>query len=252
MIAVLVMNTTDATISITNKILSLWLFTLPIILYFYTRKKQLGDQSAKSDTNKDLWWALLGWLGILLVSNLPRILVIWGAWSVRYLLVLALSIGLPFLIMRANRLSPASIGWNRPCGNTSVIVYAWTLGLVLIWYMGYGAEKSFTVATFSSLLWCTSIGLSEELLYRGFLQSRLVRLLGNNWGLIVASLLFAAKHPLSNLVFWIDHPEWFLRLFNMIASGLVLGYSFRKTKSVFPGAVLHTFWDFIFIDQLFH
>mgnify|MGYP000891439286 CR=1 FL=1 len=70
--------------------------------------------------------------------------------------------------------------------------------------------------------------LSEEILFRGFLQN----FLENHWkditkAVLVTSLLFATVHL---------NPGWIIQIYLM---GIILGYLAWKTGSVFPGFILH-------------
>jgi membrane protease YdiL (CAAX protease family) len=78
----------------------------------------------------------------------------------------------------------------------------------------------------------------EEFLFRGLLQNMLSKTLcGENAGLIVASIIFGLSH--------IDHgifPNWRYVLLATIA-GIFYGLAWRRTKSMFPAAVVHTLVD---------
>jgi len=70
------------------------------------------------------------------------------------------------------------------------------------------------------------VGLGEELLFRGLLQSDLMKVFGGKGGLILASLIFMVMH-----LTWRSVPE----LVFVFISSLILGAAYWKTKSlVFP------------------
>jgi CAAX protease family protein len=78
----------------------------------------------------------------------------------------------------------------------------------------------------------------EEFLFRGLLQNALSKSLrGGNAGWIVASIIFGLSH--------IDHgvfPNWRYVLLATVA-GIFYGLAWRRTKSMFPAAVVHTLVD---------
>lgn len=81
------------------------------------------------------------------------------------------------------------------------------------------------IITFISL--CIVAPFTEELIFRGFVQSVLVEKSGLLKGLVIASLLFAVIH--FNL--WV-FPGVFI-------AGLLLGYFFIRTQSLWSVAVIH-------------
>ncbi|SVC67260.1 uncharacterized protein METZ01_LOCUS320114, partial [marine metagenome] len=71
--------------------------------------------------------------------------------------------------------------------------------------------------------------VSEEILFRGFLQ----QFLENHWkdvtkAVLITSLFFAAIHM---------NPGWLIQIYLL---GIILGYLAWKTGSVFPGLILHS------------
>jgi len=74
------------------------------------------------------------------------------------------------------------------------------------------------------------VGLGEELLFRGLLQSDLTKALGWKWGIILASLIFAVMH-----LTWRSIPELFFVFF----ASLILGYIYHKTKSLVGPIMMH-------------
>ncbi len=93
------------------------------------------------------------------------------------------------------------------------------------------------------------LGPGEEILYRGYMQSRLnvafgrpYRLLGANWGwgLVIATLLFGLMHAFNGF----DPAQGQYQLnwawaAGATVAGLVFAYLRERTGSVVPGAVMH-------------
>lgn len=70
--------------------------------------------------------------------------------------------------------------------------------------------------------------ITEEAMYRGFIQTATVQKWGLGIGLVVASFIFSFAHL---------EPAGFL---SRIGMGLWFGYLFWRTGSLWPGAVAHT------------
>jgi membrane protease YdiL (CAAX protease family) len=94
------------------------------------------------------------------------------------------------------------------------------------------------------------IALWEEIVSRGYVQTRLQEAWGF-WGVIVASLLFSSLHlPSAFLDFGYDIPT---ALFHFVQVGLVgfmLGYVYWQTGSVLTAIVLHGLRNFAWAVSL--
>ena len=93
------------------------------------------------------------------------------------------------------------------------------------------------------------LGLGEELLFRGYIQSRLNAVLGRpfqfygvnwGWGIIIASALFGFMHVLNigSLVSGDWKLEWWWGFWTFFG-GLVLGSVREKTGSIAASTILH-------------
>ena len=86
--------------------------------------------------------------------------------------------------------------------------------------------------TFLGMLWV--VALSEELFFRGVLQTYLERITGNQWvGLVIASVLFGMVH-LPFRAF----PNWKFMIM-AAAAGLFYGRAFEETGSIRSSMVTH-------------
>ena len=90
------------------------------------------------------------------------------------------------------------------------------------------------------------VGLGEELLFRGYLQSSFNRFFGKSfqignvkfgWGLLLSALLFGILHALV-----VVPPLWPWALFTF-AIGLTLGYIREKDGSILSAILLHAMFD---------
>jgi hypothetical protein len=100
------------------------------------------------------------------------------------------------------------------------------------------------------------LGLGEELLFRGYIQSRLNAAFGRpfqffgvnwGWGIVIMALLFGLMHVLNlgSLAIgnWQLEPWWGLWTF---FGGLVLGFVREKTGSIAASTILHGLPDAIY------
>jgi membrane protease YdiL (CAAX protease family) len=130
-------------------------------------------------------------------------------------------------------------------GGTSVLA-----GVTLIGLAGGLMAKPTIGNAFSALLFYVFfLGLGEELLYRGYIQSRLNIAFGRpfmlfgvqwGWGAVIASALFGFMHVI-NVASLIDGqwhltPWWGLWTFG---GGLVLAFVREKTGSIVAPTLLH-------------
>ena len=77
----------------------------------------------------------------------------------------------------------------------------------------------------------------EELAFRGVIQSALERVLGEREAWLIQAALFSVLHLL---------PMMFLSHFVM---GLCFGYMRRRSKSLYPGMILHGGWNALVLYQ---
>ena len=74
------------------------------------------------------------------------------------------------------------------------------------------------------------VGLGEELLFRGLVQSDLTKVFGWKWGIVLASVLFAVMH-----LTWRSIPE----LGFVFLASLLFGYLYYRTKSLVAPIAMH-------------
>lgn len=121
--------------------------------------------------------------------------------------------------------------------------------LLLAAFFPVAPKFSFGNASSVFVFYVLFLGLGEELLFRGYIQSRLNAAFGRpfrffgvpwGWGVVIASALFALMHVLNlgSLVggAWRPAPWWGVWTF---FGGLVLGYVREKTGSIAAPALLH-------------
>ena len=90
-------------------------------------------------------------------------------------------------------------------------------------------------------------GFPEELFCRGFLLPRLERALKNPVNaLVLTSILFDAMHIPTHIAHGVSFPMVLLGILDVsFPSGLLWGYLYQRTRSIVPGALIHTFYSFV-------
>jgi membrane protease YdiL (CAAX protease family) len=89
------------------------------------------------------------------------------------------------------------------------------------------------------------VGFSEEIFWRGYIQTRLIAYSGKLKGLLITSLLF--------VVLWHFPVEFYMQsgavleaLVNTLTRftpSLLFGYLMLKSQNVLPSSIFHLFWD---------
>lgn len=95
----------------------------------------------------------------------------------------------------------------------------------------------FATIVATGLLW----GAVQEFLYRGWLQSELVRRFGAIAGLLVANLVFTFGPLHANWLFAADGPQWGM-IGAIFAIGLLFGVIFQRSGNLWIVAILHGLW----------
>jgi len=95
-----------------------------------------------------------------------------------------------------------------------------------------------------SLIFFSFVGFGEEILYRGYLQSRLIAWLGRYQGWILASVIMALMHLPARLPD-MGFPGAFAFSFGLIPISLLMGFVMLRTGSVVSSSLFHTFADWM-------
>ncbi len=82
------------------------------------------------------------------------------------------------------------------------------------------------------------VGLSEELMFRGYLQQTLARGLNFRWSALIMGILFTLAHVQNK-------GETPIGLFIVFAAGAVLTYSVWRTGAMWWGIGFHAAWDWM-------
>jgi membrane protease YdiL (CAAX protease family) len=179
--------------------------------------------------------------------------------KIKLLLVLAVLFmhwGLPFLAaFKLEKRGAGSLGLlfrRRDIGKYSLYILA---GFILVAGVDCGerflrmslageSAKAFTVRSNfleAIVIQLLAVGLPEEILYRGFLMTRLCDWLGKAQGLLWSALIFGSVHTFSRLA-WIGggyaSSAFIIGLATFLA-GVIFGLQYLKTHSILPSAVTH-------------
>ncbi len=84
----------------------------------------------------------------------------------------------------------------------------------------------------------------EEFSFRGFIQTRLENGLGTWPGLILASIIFGLAHLPTQIVSSGSAFVGFGLTFSQTLGGLMLGYLYKRTRSLIPCVISHGMWNF--------
>lgn len=135
----------------------------------------------------------------------------------------------------------------RRFGKYSGIAIAWTLGIFIIGFLICLLSGSASVSTIQwhwkdlslSLVMFTFGAFYEELIVRGYFLTRLCRTRLNSWGsLIISSMLFSILHLANSGIST-------CAIINLFLDGILMGYVFWYTKSLWIPTIAHCAWNWI-------
>lgn len=122
-----------------------------------------------------------------------------------------------------------------------VLIMLLSLGAGILWFESFGWEVFSAAEILKSILYGIPafllVGFGEEAVFRGYVQKRLMVSMGNNRALLISSLIFMAAH-----LFTYDK---LLDLVDVALGGVVLGYLYILTESLYLPAAYHFIYDLI-------
>lgn len=131
-------------------------------------------------------------------------------------------------------------------GGTIEIILIMLISLFMgtLWFQGFGFDIYSRSEILASLL-CgipafLLVGFGEEALFRGYIQKRLMLVLGDKWALLISSLIFMGAHILTY-----GDPLDFI---DVALGGAILGYLYILTKSLYLPAAYHFIYDLIQVN----
>jgi membrane protease YdiL (CAAX protease family) len=110
-------------------------------------------------------------------------------------------------------------------------------------YVGNGIElfgpSPFIFTLLLTIMLSFASGFGEEVVFRGYLQSRLTQRYGAVSAIVIVAVLFAFLHPFSN----VDNSLFYLA--TAILVGILFGTVFARTGSLWMGIALHAVWNYL-------
>ncbi len=159
--------------------------------------------------------------------------------------MIAAILSIPLLSVSILKAGPGSMGIVKPSVKGLGVFALTGFALPVTGYVAVlisGSYSSITVGTdisilIDGILYYLLIAMYEELLIRGFIQSRLKAMFNANAAIIVSSLLFLSLH--------IFNPNLStLLLINIFLAGILFGAVFEYTGSIWNCAAFHLMWNF--------
>ena len=95
----------------------------------------------------------------------------------------------------------------------------------------------------TNLFWLALAGFSEEILYRGFIQGRLQKVMNPMVGIALASFIFALMHYFPFELGSLFEIVPFSKFVAIFAFGFVLGYVYYKTNNIIGPIIAHGLGD---------
>ena len=127
------------------------------------------------------------------------------------------------------------------------LAFGLLLSSVLLFVFGFlspflgGGFVSFSLPVVYLLVSCLVIGFGEEVVFRGYIQTRLTAHWGPPRGITVASILFVVYNfPLGYFCFSGDIPLSVLFALWRFSTGMLYGYTFHRSQNLLPSSILHT------------
>ena len=150
---------------------------------------------------------------------------------------------LPIAVVIALRLTSSYVGLQRNAGRAIALGGA----LALLWIAGSG-DLGILLSGPSPdqlrlLLAFASVGLAEEIAYRGVIQPRAVAAFGRWRGTFGTAAFFALLHIPQRLFVGTAAVDLVQQLLIVFVIGMALGVVMRVAGNVFAGALLHTAID---------
>ncbi|MDF2520656.1 MAG: hypothetical protein K0R84_1284 [Clostridia bacterium] len=123
-----------------------------------------------------------------------------------------------------------------------IIVFGAALGIIS--YQGYGTDlykgSQLVSSSLLGVITFIMVGFGEETVYRAYVQKHIVEMTGNRYGLLISAFIFMLVHTLTyaRLLDFID----------VFLAGIILGYAYILTKSIYLPAAFHFMWDFLQVN----
>jgi membrane protease YdiL (CAAX protease family) len=109
-----------------------------------------------------------------------------------------------------------------------------------------GSFTGFSPTLAYGLVLFSIVGFSEEIVWRGYVQTRLTAYSGKLTGLVVTSLLFAVLWHFP-VAYYVETSgvvlEALAYAIMRVVPGLLFGYLMSKSQNIIPSSIFHLFWN---------
>ena len=186
--------------------------------------------------------------GFLAAASLSALGLVGSSWleprsALRQILVAAASLVPLLMALRLTRAGLDSVGLTRTNLLPSVAVGG---ALAAGWLLASGAfgdllqprvEHAFV------LIGAASVGFSEEIAWRGYLQTRLIDLIGTRNGIVLATAIFTLFHAPQRLLAGVGGMDLVVQLVVVAILGGAFGIMQASTGNVILPGIVHTAID---------
>ena len=154
---------------------------------------------------------------------------------------------LPVMVaLRWSKQSSESIGANRKDLKKNLALGLLTSSVFLLFvgilspFLG-GGFVGFSVPVVYLFVSTAVICFGEEIVFRGYIQTRLTASRGPKTGIAIATLFFVLYNiPPGYFCFSGNIPSSLLFALWRFSTGLLYGYTFHKSQNLLPSSILHT------------
>lgn len=164
------------------------------------------------------------------------------------------TLGVYFIALRPHKAGWHEVGISSFPRKYWIFIVVWTIAIILVSIVilytmslfGGSYENSKTesiqsqISTFNIIIAILSAGvvspIYEEIFYRGFVYRWFRTRMGMGWALFLSSGLFMIAHI----------PTYNTLALNFV-TGLILAWTYEKTKSVFPAIIIHALTNTTFV-----
>jgi membrane protease YdiL (CAAX protease family) len=235
-----------------------YLLVIIIILPLTTHAPMAPWQAQVAYSRRKLWWQVIFALLIVVLSIAYDF---WlfdifapqrSLWEQHYRLLatlipwltpLLLFCLLPLIIMRMLGVPWSELGFGRGYRSWLISGICSLIVLCITFLIGPPTLAGFLANLIQRFL---QAGFPEEVFFRGILLTRLIRLFGTKWGIVLSTLIFGIMHMALNLS---NGGSILLALCEAILSqattGIIFAIIFVRTRNILAGVVFHTLLDAI-------
>ena len=160
--------------------------------------------------------------------------------------------------MKITKQSLGSIGISAE-NKERLLALGFAFSAILLTVLGLLASslgegfKGFSLSLAYGLVVHVIVGFSEETVFRGYIQTRLVAYSGTFKGLLITSLLFVLFHLPTYYFQTGDVLEGSALALLRFPVGLLLGYVMIRSQNIIPSSIIHLFtnWGGLVVFQIY-